>query len=86
MDEGLWLDDIQWPPPGPYDPEEIGSDAWYRYLTTRYDNELPVSAAYPAADDMAPENGDPLLDGEVYLVETNERGEIIRMRLASGGQ
>ena len=31
----IWLDDIDWPSPGNYNLEQIGSDSWYRYLTTR---------------------------------------------------
>ena len=79
-EEGIWLDDIHWPPP-PYDLEQIGSDTWYRYLTTRYENELPASVVYATADDMALENAGETRDGEVYLVTTNEHGEIISMRL-----
>lgn len=80
-EEGFCLDDIHWPPPGPYDFEQIGSNAWYRYLTTRYDNEKPVSVAYDIAKDMTLENDGELRDGDVYLVKTNEQGEIIHMQL-----
>ena len=82
-EEGIWFDDIHWPPPGPFDPEQIGSDAWYRYLTTRYDNEMPVSVAYAIANDVTPRNGHNSRVGAVYLVKTNEHGEIISMRLMS---
>ena len=77
----VWLDDIKWPPPGPYDIEEIGSDTWYLYLTTKYDNETPISVAYVIADGTKTE-GD-LRQGEVYLVKTNGRGEIIKMQKAN---
>jgi len=82
-EEGMWLDDIHWPPPGPYDLEQIGSDTWYRYLTTSYDNELPVSVVYATTDDMVVENDGDLRDGEVYLVKTNEHGAIVSMLLVS---
>jgi hypothetical protein len=79
----IWLDDIDWPPPGDYDLEEIGSESWYRYLTTRYDNEVTVSVAYVLPQDRKQAAGGDLRYGEVYLVNTDEYGEITNMRLAS---
>ena len=81
----IWLDDIDWPPSGDYDPEEIGSDSWYRYLTTRYDNEVPFSVAYVLAEDLMQTLGGELLVGTVYAVKTDEHGEIISMRTAHTG-
>ena len=81
--ENIWLDDIDWPPPGDYVLEEIGSDSWYRYLTTQYANEVPVSVAYVLPGDRAQAVGGDLRYGEVYLVHTDEHGKITNMRLAS---
>ena len=81
----IWLDDISWPPPSVsenYDPLYDG-DRWYIYETTKYDNETPVSVAYGIADGMKIEGGGKLRYGEVYLVNTNERGEITKMRNVS---
>ena len=80
-EEGIWLDDIHWPLPGPYDPEQIGSDTWYRYLTAKYDNEMPVSVLYALADDRALMSDGDLCHGQVYRVKTNEHGKIVDMRL-----
>ena len=80
----VWLDDIDWPPPGNYDPEEIGSDSWYRYLTTRYNNAMPVSVPYVLPEDRSQAAGGDLRYGEVYLVNTDINGEIVHMRLAGG--
>ena len=66
----IWLDDIDWPAPGDYDLEQIGSDSWYRYLMTRYDNEIPVSIVYVLAKDLTQAIGGNLRHGEVYLVNT----------------
>jgi len=82
QNRAIWLDDIQWPPPGPYDIEEIGSDTWYRYLTTKYNNKTPISVPYLMADGMKIQGGGDLRQGEVYLVKTNARGEISSMRKA----
>jgi len=79
----IWLDDIDWPLPGGYDLEEIGSDSWYRYLTTRYNNEVPVSVIYVLPEDRTQAADGDLHYGEVYLVNTDEHGEITYMRLAS---
>ena len=79
----IWLDDIDWPPHGDYDREELGSDSWYQYLTTRYDNEVPVSVVYVLPENRMQAAGSDLRYGEVYLVNTDEHGEIANMRLAN---
>jgi len=76
----VWLDDITWPPAPLPDSFNPFYDGWYRFLTTRYENETPISVAYAATDGMRIEGGGDLRQGEAYLVKTNGRGEIITMR------
>lgn len=80
--DAIWLDDITWPPaplPGNYNPFYDG-ESWYRFLTTKYKNETPISVAYTAADGMRIEGGGGLRQSEAYLVKTNGSGEITAMR------
>ena len=44
---------------------------------------MPVSVIYALADDMALKSDGDLCRGEVYLVKTNEHGEIVNMQLVS---
>ena len=78
----IWLDDISWPPAplqDNYNPFYDG-ERWYRFLTTKYKNETPISVAYTAADGIKIEGGGGLRQSEAYLVKTNGNGEITVMR------
>jgi hypothetical protein len=81
QENAVWFDDINWPPPPvpkSYDPLYDG-ESLLRYLKTKYENETPISVAYAMADGFKMEGDGSLQQGEVYLVNTNERSEIIKI-------
>ena len=77
----IWLDDISWPPSALPDLSLLfEGDRTYIYYTTKFDNETPVSIAYGAARDMKTDGGGKLRQGETYLINTNGRGEITKIK------
>lgn len=70
--ESIWIDDVTWTPT-----QEDDFATPYPWRMTYYENDVKESVLYTIAPEMIVEIlGDDLFPGTVYLVETNENGEI----------
>ncbi|NLC65815.1 MAG: hypothetical protein GX752_02585 [Clostridium sp.] len=71
--QSMWIDEVNWTPRG-YDEYEI----IYSERMTFYENDLPESTLYKVADKSISDIlGDDLFPGDVYFVETDNKGNII---------
>lgn len=72
--KSLWIDDVHWP--GWED--HFSRDYPYPRRMALYDNDVPESILYSIAPDRISDIlGDDLFPGEVYLVQTDDKGNII---------
>lgn len=71
--ESLWLDDARWTPP-----EEDDFTSVYPREMTFYENDVPESVLYNIVpQEMEDILKDAFFPGEVYLVQTDEKGSVV---------